>query len=49
MNFAVKASIVTNLLDANGISYLTAASGSDLATTDIAEAARQYTAFVACR
>jgi serine protease Do len=49
MNFAVKSSVVTNLLDAHGVPYVTAASEMDKPTTDIAEAARQYTALVACR
>jgi hypothetical protein len=49
MNFAVKSSVVTNLLDAHGVPYRTAASNADKRTTDIAEAARQYTALVVCR
>jgi hypothetical protein len=49
MNFAVKSSVVTNLLDAHGVPYVTAASEMDEPTTDIAEAARQYTALVVCQ
>lgn len=49
MNFAVKSSVVTNLLDAHGVPYLTAVSELDKPITDIAEAARQYTALVVCR
>jgi S1-C subfamily serine protease len=49
MNFAVKSSIVTNMLDAHGVPYGTGPSGIAKATTDIADAARRFAALVICR
>lgn len=48
MNFAVKSSIVTNLLQTHRVPYLSKVSDTELPTTDIADAARQYTALVIC-
>jgi len=49
MNFAVKSSIVTNMLDAHGVPYGSQPFEIEKATTDIADAARQYTALIICR
>jgi serine protease Do len=48
MNFAVKSSVVINMLDAHGVPYMTKPSDVEKAVTDIADEARQYTALVVC-
>jgi serine protease Do len=49
MNFAIKSTVVTNLLEARGVPYLSAPSNSESSVTEIAEAVQKYTAMVVCR
>lgn len=48
INFALKGSVISNFLDAQGINYNTAQAGPDWRATDIAEAARGYSVHIAC-
>ena len=50
VNFAIKASIVANFLDANGIKYeTTTAQRGDLTTADIGDRAKRFTFGIACQ
>jgi S1-C subfamily serine protease len=50
VNFAIKASIVANFLDANGIKYeTTTAQRGDLTTADIGDRAKKFTFGIACQ
>jgi S1-C subfamily serine protease len=48
VNFALKPTVVRNFLDANAVSYATAAPGKELTTADIADAAKRFTVKVEC-
>jgi uncharacterized protein len=49
VNFAIKASVARDFLDANGVNYQTAKSTRDLKPADLAERARRFTFLVECR
>jgi len=49
VNFAVKASVVANFLDANGIRYETTTAKRDLATADIGDRAKRFTFGIECQ
>lgn len=49
INFAIKASIVTNFLDANGVTYATGDSTLPMQPADLADQARAMSAFIACQ
>jgi hypothetical protein len=49
MNFAIKSTVVTNLLEARGVPYLSAPSNSESSIPEIAEAVQKYTVTVLCR
>ena len=48
VNFAIKASVATNFLEAHGVVYTTASSETDLRAADIAENARRFSVLVEC-
>jgi TPR repeat protein len=48
VNFALHSSIVRTFLDAHGVDYAAAPTGSGLQTSDIAERAKRYTVVVEC-
>lgn len=49
VNFAIKASVARNFLEANGIEFRAASSGQRLDVADVGERARKFTARVDCR
>jgi S1-C subfamily serine protease len=48
INFAIKASVATNFLDAGGISYFAAQGGKELAVPDVVERAMAFSVQVQC-
>ncbi|MBM3505975.1 MAG: hypothetical protein FJX65_19230 [Alphaproteobacteria bacterium] len=48
VNFAVKASVVRNLLDANGVEHKSASPGRTLSAADVGELARKFTVRIEC-
>lgn len=48
VNFAIKAAVARDFLDANGVKYATATSQRPLAAADVGDIARKFTAFVEC-
>jgi S1-C subfamily serine protease len=48
VNFAIKAAIVTNFLEANGVAYDKAGAPKALSAADISDLARSFTALVSC-
>jgi S1-C subfamily serine protease len=49
VNFAIKAAVLRNFLDTNGIGYASAAQKRELSPADIGELARRFTVRVACQ
>jgi serine protease Do len=49
VNFAIKANVATNFLDASGVTFRGPDEGAQLAVPDIAERAKTITAYVECR
>jgi uncharacterized protein len=49
VNFAIKASIVTNFMDANGVAYTTGGGTQPMQPADIADQAKAISAFVECQ
>jgi ribosomal protein L25 (general stress protein Ctc) len=48
VNFAIKASVVSNILREKGINYETAVSEIELKTVDIFDKAKKFTVLVEC-
>jgi hypothetical protein len=48
VNFAIKASVARDFLDANNVAYRTASSNRELRPSDVAERARRFTFLVEC-
>jgi uncharacterized protein len=49
VNFAIKAGVVRNFLDANGVDYRTTAETRELKTADVGDRAKKFTLFIECR
>ena len=49
VNFAIKASIVTSFLDANGVAYATGGAAQPIQPADLADQAKAMSAFIECR
>ncbi|ACB97167.1 Tetratricopeptide TPR_2 repeat protein [Beijerinckia indica subsp. indica ATCC 9039] len=48
VNFAIKTSVLTNLLDANGVDYSTGSAGQFLQSADLAERAKSIAVLIEC-
>jgi serine protease Do len=48
VNFAIKTTVLTNFLDASGISYTTAGAGQSLPPSDLAERAKSISVLIRC-
>ena len=48
VNFAIKASVVRNFLDANGVDYRTTAETRELKTADVGDRAKKFTLYIEC-
>jgi serine protease Do len=48
VNFAIKTAVLTNFLDANGVSYTTAGAGQSLQPSDLAERAKSISVLIRC-
>jgi S1-C subfamily serine protease len=48
VNFAIKTTVLTNFLDASGVSYTTACAGQSLQPSDLAERAKSISAQIQC-
>ena len=49
VNFAIKASIVTNFLEANGVTYATGGANQSMQPADLADQAKAMSVFVECQ
>ena len=49
VNFAIKATVLTNFLDSSGISYKTADAGQSLPSSDLAERAKSISVLIRCK
>ena len=49
VNFAIKASIVTSFLEANGVAYVTGSAAQPIQPADLADEAKAMSAFIECR
>ena len=49
VNFAIKASVLTNFLDATGVSYSTSGPGSTMQSAELAERAKAISVMIKCR
>jgi hypothetical protein len=48
VNFAIKATVLTNFLDSSGVSYTTAGAGQSLQSSDLAERAKSISVLIRC-
>ncbi|QIG50577.1 hypothetical protein G5V57_24315 [Nordella sp. HKS 07] len=48
VNFAIKTALLTNFLEANNVSYATAALGQPLSPSDLAERAKSISVLIRC-
>ena len=48
VNFAIKTTVLTNFLDASGVSYTTAGAGQSLQSSDLAERAKSISVLIRC-
>jgi S1-C subfamily serine protease len=48
VNFAIKTSVLTNFLEANGVNFTIAASGQPMQSADIAERAKDMSVLIVC-
>lgn len=49
VNFAIKGTIVRNVLDANATAYATAPTKQALSAADVGDSAKKFTVLVECR
>jgi serine protease Do len=48
VNFAIKTTVLTNFLDASGVSYMTAGIGQSLQPSDLAERGKSISVLIRC-
>ena len=49
VNFAIRASIVTSFMDANGVAYATGSAAQPMQPADLADQAKAMSVFIECR